>query len=237
MRLNKRIADLGYCSRREADELIKDAKVKVNGSVVTELGTKVAEKDKIEIVDRHVKTDQAARAWIYYKPVGQLVSNKDSFGRPLIFDFLPKHMPRVMSVGRLDFNSEGLLILTNKSDIARKLESPGNNFERIYKIRVFGRVDKAKLDALQAGIIIENVQYKKNKIHVLREGQHNTWIQISLFEGKNREIRKLMEHVGLKVNRLIRLQYGPIKLGNLAPGEIREIKKEELNFVYEDHIR
>lgn len=225
MRLNKKIAALGVCSRRDADKLIQDGLVKVNNITVNNFGTQISDSDEIEVNGQKFSNiTQQTRVWLYNKPRGLVVSHRDNLNRPTIFDSLPDNLPRVISVGRLDIDSEGLLILTNDSDYARKLELPQNNHVRIYKVRVFGAIKENLLKKITQGVKINGVQYRKCNIEITKIGYPNSWLQISLYEGKNREVRKLMEHVGLQVSRLIRVQYGPYNLGKLTVGNIQEVK-------------
>lgn len=225
MRLNKKIAALGVCSRRDADELIKNGQVKVNDTIVENLGTQVLDSDVIEVNGQKLTNIiQPTRVWLYHKPKGLVVSHRDNLSRQTIFDSLPESLPRVISVGRLDMSSEGLLLLTNDSNYARKLELPENNQVRVYKVRVFGTVNKNLLAKISQGVKIDGVQYRKCNIEVTKLSHPNSWLQISLYEGKNREVRKLMEYIDLQVNRLIRVQYGPYHLKNLPVGEIKEVK-------------
>lgn len=225
MRLNKRISSSGFCSRRAADEYIKSARVSVNGVVTVELGTRVTDKDEISIDGIEISRSTEIRLWLYYKPVGLITTHKDENGRPTVFDNLPTWMPRVVSIGRLDINSEGLLLLTNSGDLARKLELPANNFLRIYHVRAFGSLTQDKVVALKNGIVIDGFKYGSVQVeHVRGEGK-NRWYEVKLKEGKNREIRKLFEFCGLQVNKLIRVAYGPYQLLNMKPGEVIEVEE------------
>ena len=225
MRLNKKLASAGLCSRREADRLIESGKVKLNGKVVEELGVKVQDSDIIEVDGKKISSQkQERRVWLYHKPRGVIVSCKDDFERPIIYDFLPKNLPRVIYVGRLDMDSEGLLLLTNDSEFARNLELPSNNYVRVYKARVYGEISQRALEKISNGVTVSGMRYKKCKIELTKQNNKNSWLRISLYEGKNREVRKLMEHIGLKVSRLIRVQYGPYMLDDLAEGMVKEQK-------------
>lgn len=225
LRLNKRISNSGLCSRRDADLLIAEGKVKVNGVVVNKNGIRVSEKDVVSVNEKELSSKQETRIWIYHKPKGVIVTHNDKQGRPTVFASLPTSIPRVISIGRLDINSEGLLLLTNDSSIARQLELPDNNYARTYKVRVYGKIDQEKLLKISQGIEINGIKYKKFEASVIYLNKNNSWLKITLYEGKNREIRKLMQYLGLEVNRLIRVQYGQYFLGNLTQGAVKEVKK------------
>ena len=171
---------------------------------------------------------QNTRLWLYHKPTGLVTTHKDEKGRATVFDNLPVGLPRVISVGRLDLNSEGLLLLTNNGELSRRLELPSNGWVRRYRVRVHGFVDESKLQNLQNGIEIEGVQYGAVKAVVDSRQGTNTWLSVTLSEGKNREIREVMKAIGLEVSRLIRVSYGPFQLGNLKAGEVREVPQKVL---------
>lgn len=236
IRINKALADLGICSRREADALIKSGNVFVNSKKISELGTKVSADDVITVNEKIFKLSKSPqkKLWIFYKPVGLITTHKDERNRQTVFDFLKsKIKERVISVGRLDLNSEGLLLITNDSDFAKYAESPKTGFERKYKVRVFGEIDEKMISELANGVTIDGIKYKPMLVNKLRESNgKNTWLECTLHEGKNREIRKLFEKFGLSVNRLIRFKYGPYELQNLKPGEV--IRAEFLKRPSED---
>lgn len=227
-RLAKFMARSGVCSRRGAEELISQGRVSVNGEVVNTPAFNVSGDEKILLDGEKLPQKEITRLWLYYKPTGLVTSYKDEKGRPTVFDNLPAGLPRVISVGRLDLNSEGLLLLTNNGELSRKLELPSNGWARRYKVRVHGFVDAKKLAPLQKGVVVEGVSY--GPITAIIESQQgaNTWLQVTLTEGKNREIRKVMKSIGLEVSRLIRLSYGPFQLGSLKKGEAREISTKVL---------
>lgn len=229
IRLNKAMANLGICSRREADRIIESGRVFINNSKVTEIGIKVSEGDKIKIGDKEYifTRKKKTRVWLYYKPVGLVTTHQDEKGRPTVFDDVSsKISERVISVGRLDLNSEGLLILTNDSEFARMAESPKNKWERRYKVRVFGNLTKSIIKTLGKGITINGINYAPIIVNVLRKSNgKNHWVECTLTEGKNREIRKVFNHFGIAVNKLIRIQYGPYALENMQQGEIKETTK------------
>ncbi len=227
-RIAKFIARSGVCSRREAEELIKQQRVSVNGVVIETPAFNVEGNEKIKIDGEKLPETEKTRVWIYHKPSGLVTSHKDEKGRQTVFDNLPAGMPRVISVGRLDLNSEGLLILTNSGELSRKLELPSNGWIRRYKVKVHGKVDKAKLAELEKGCEIDGVVYGAIKVVVDSEQGTNAWLTVTLQEGKNREIRKVMKSLGLEVARLIRVSYGPFQLGSLKKGEVREVPQKVL---------
>jgi 23S rRNA pseudouridine2605 synthase len=227
MRIAKMIARAGVCSRRDAERLIEAGRVVVNGKKIKSPALNVSASDKILVDDKPLPQQEPVRLWRYHKPRGRMTSHKDPQGRPTVFDALPDHLPRVISVGRLDFNTEGLMLLTTDGDLARHLELPSTGWRRRYKVRAFGKVTQAQLDTLKNGITIENVRYGEISAQLEREGV-NPWINMSITEGKNREVRRVMEHLGLKVSRLIRLSYGPFQLNDLKPGSVEEVKRKVL---------
>ncbi len=229
-RIAKRIAESGLCSRREAEELIKKGKVNLNGNLIQDCNINVNNYDKIKVNGHEIKKKEKIRIWLYYKKKGFLVTTKDKQKRPNIFDEI-KHKigKRLISVGRLDFNSEGLLLLTNNGDFARKLELPKNNFKRTYRVRIFGTLNNEIENVLKNGIVIDGIKYKSIDVFTENQKGKNMWLTMTLKEGKNREIRKIMNFFGCSVNRLIRVSYGPFNLNSLKPGEIKEFKKN--NFI------
>ena len=228
MRIAKFMARSGVCSRRDAEELIKQGRVTVDGEAVETPAFNVEGTEKILLDGEKLPQTETTRLWLYHKPAGLVTSHKDEKGRPTVFQHLPKQLPRVISVGRLDLNSEGLLLLTNNGELSRKLELPENGWSRRYKVRVYGDVRPERLAELQKGITVDGVAYGAVKAEIESRQGANAWLAVTLTEGKNREIRKLMKHLGLEVSRLIRLSYGPFQLGNLARGEIREIPHKVL---------
>ncbi len=235
-RIAKFIARSGVCSRRAAEELILQQRVTLNGQVINSPAINVEPTDKILIDGEKLPEIEQTRLWLYYKPVGLITSHKDS-SRPTVFDNLPDYMPRVISVGRLDLNSEGLLLLTNNGELSRLLELPQNGWSRRYKVKVHGSVTQQKLDSVTNGVTIDGINYGPVKIAIDNTQGSNTWLTITLTEGKNREIRRLMQHIGLDVARLIRLSYGPFQLGSLKKGEVKEVPhkvlKEQLGGKFE----
>ncbi len=236
IRVAKYIAHAGYCSRRDAEALILEGRVKVNGETITTPATLITD-HSVKIDDKLIKADKEIRLWLFHKPQGIITSNKDEQNRKTIFDFMPKSMPRVVSIGRLDFNTEGLLLLTTNGDFARHMELPKNKWARKYRARVFGKIDMERLKKLEKGIKIDGVRYGSIKVDLDVEKDSNSWLTITIEEGKNREIRKVMEHFGLKVNRLIRTSFGPFTLGQLKVGELHEIPRTVLKGHFGDDFR
>lgn len=236
-RLAKFMARSGVCSRRQAEEYILQKRVTVNGEIVESPAFNVTGDEKILFDGEKLPEIQQTRLWLYHKPTGLVTTHKDEKERPTVFDNLPAGMPRVISVGRLDLNSEGLLLLTNNGELSRKLELPSNGWLRRYKVRVHGAVDGKKLKALLKGTVIDGVEYGPVKAEIESTQGSNSWLLVTLSEGKNREIRKVMKSIGLDVARLIRLSYGPFQLGSLKKGEVREVPakvlKEQLGGKFE----
>jgi 23S rRNA pseudouridine2605 synthase len=224
-RVAKVLARSGIASRRDAEHLIADGRVSVNGKVITSPALNVTPQDKISVDGEPVKAAEASRVWRYHKKAGLLTTTKDPQGRPTIFDKLPPELPRVVTIGRLDFNTEGLLLLTNDGELARHLELPANAWLRHYRVRVHGRIDEKKLKGLEKGITIDGLKYDSIKVEVETEKKEgaNQWLAITIKEGKNREVRKIMEAMGLTVTRLIRVSFGPFQLGKLPRGGIEEV--------------
>jgi 23S rRNA pseudouridine2605 synthase len=227
-RIAKRMARAGVASRRDAERMILFGRVKLNGEVLTTPATVVGPDDVILVDDKPLPDIQPPRLWRYHKARSVMTTHRDPEGRPTLFDSLPPGMPRVISVGRLDYNSEGLILLTNDGELARKMELPDTGWTRRYRVRVHGRVDPASLADLARGITVEGVRYGPIEAALDREQGTNAWVTLSLKEGKNREVRRVMEHLGLPVTRLIRVAYGPFQLGQLQPGEIDEVQKKVL---------
>lgn len=226
-RVAKVLARAGVASRREVEKLIEEGRVAINGRTLTAPGVKVGASDIVTVDGEVVAAPEATRLWRYHKPVGLVTTHKDPQGRPTVFDSLPETMPRVISIGRLDLNSEGLLLLTNDGSLARALEMPNNGWVRRYRVRAHGRTTQAILDTLAKGVTVDGVHYGpiEAKLDKAKEGPSgaNLWISVALTEGKNREVRKVLESVGLKVNRLLRLSYGPFQLGTLASDGVEEV--------------
>jgi 23S rRNA pseudouridine2605 synthase len=227
-RIAKLLARVGLCSRRDAERWIAAGRVSVDGRVLTTPALTVTAANEVRVDGAPLPTPERQRLWRYHKPAGLVTTHRDEKGRPTVFDALPKELPRVISVGRLDLNSEGLLLLTNDGALARRLELPATGWLRRYKVRVHGEVDPDRLAALANGITIEGVAYGPIRASLERPQGSNAWIALALREGKNREVRRVLEHLGLPVTRLIRLSFGPFQLGNLARGEVAEVPKKAL---------
>ena len=227
-RVAKRIARSGYCSRRDAERLIASGRVAVDGEVLSSPAVTVTDANRITIDGEPLPQPEQPRLFRYYKPAGVLTAARDPEGRPTIYDRLPDHLPRLMPIGRLDMGSEGLLLLTNDGELKRRLELPATGWVRRYRVRVHGRIDESKLEGLHDGIVIDGFQYGPIQARLDRVQGSNAWLTIALREGKNREIRRVLEHFGWPVNRLIRLSFGPFQLGGLPVGEVEEVSAKVL---------
>jgi len=227
-RIAKVLARAGVCSRRDAERWIADGRVSVDGDVLTTPATTVTSANEIRVNGDPLPAPERPRLWRYHKPSGLVTTHRDEKGRPTVFDALPKELPRLISIGRLDLNSEGLLLLTNDGALARRLELPATGWLRRYKVRVHGEVEAERLAALENGVTIDGVTYGPIRASLERQQRSNAWIAMALREGKNREVRRVLEHLGLQVTRLIRLSYGPFQLGNLARGAVDEVPKKVL---------
>ena len=223
-RIAKVLARAGLASRRDAERMIEDGRVTVNGKHISSPALNVTYADEITVDGKQVEPPEAARLWLYHKPLGLVTSARDEKGRATVFDNLPEGMPRVMSVGRLDINSEGLLLLTNDGGIKRQLELPATGWLRKYRVRVNGVPNEPALAPLRKGITVDGERFQAMEITLDRQQGANAWLTVGLREGKNREIRRALETVGLKVGRLIRVSYGPFRLNDLKPGEVEELK-------------
>jgi 23S rRNA pseudouridine2605 synthase len=227
-RIAKVMARAGIASRRDAERMILEGRVAVNGKAVSSPALDIQPGDQVTLDGKPIDAPQPARLWFYYKPLGLVTSNKDEKGRQTVFDTLPKDMPRVMSIGRLDLNSEGLLLLTNDGDLKRKLELPSTGWLRKYRVRVNGRPNDATFDPLRRGVKIEGEDFLPMEVSLDRQQGANAWLTVGLREGKNREIRRAMTEVGMIVNRLIRVSYGPFRLNTMKPGDVVEVKQRVL---------
>ncbi|NJC42182.1 23S rRNA pseudouridine2605 synthase [Brevundimonas alba] len=243
-RIAKAMARAGIASRREVERLIGLGKVAVNGKILDTPATLVTRDDVITVDGKPIGSAQATRVWRYHKPAGLLTSHTDPAGRPTVFDALPSGLPRVISVGRLDLNTEGLLLLTNDGELSRALELPQTELVRQYRARARGRVSQLQLDSLKGGVTVDGVRYgpieatlDKAKGGEDEKQSANLWISVSITEGKNREVRKVLEHLGLTVNRLIRLAYGPFQLGTLPVGSVEEVGPRVIRELLAEHIR
>jgi 23S rRNA pseudouridine2605 synthase len=245
-RIAKTMARAGIASRREVERLIGLGKVAVNGRILDTPATLVTRDDVITVDGKPIGGAQATRVWRYHKPAGLLTSHSDPTGRPTVFDALPAGLPRVISVGRLDLATEGLLLLTNDGELSRALELPSTSLVRQYRARARGKITQEQLDALKDGVVVDGVSYGpiEAKLDKAKESKSedgkapaNLWISVSITEGKNREVRKVLESVGLTVNRLIRLAYGPFRLDVLPVGSVEEVGPRVIRELLADYIR
>ncbi|HYD32905.1 MAG TPA: pseudouridine synthase [Azospirillaceae bacterium] len=224
-RIAKRLARAGLCSRRDAERWIAEGRVAVNGETLTSPAVVVKADDVIAVNGNPLPDEEPTRLWRYHKPAGLVTTARDEKGRPTVFEKLPPEMPRVISIGRLDLSTEGLLLLTNDGELARHLELPATAWLRRYRVRVHGTVDPRALERLAKGVTIDGVQYGPIEATLDREQGSNAWITMGLREGKNREIRKVVESLNLQVTRLIRVAYGPFQLGKLPRGAVEEVPR------------
>jgi 23S rRNA pseudouridine2605 synthase len=236
-RIAKVLSRAGIASRREAERMIEIGEVTVNGKVITSPALNVKPTDKILVGGKAVAEPEPARLWLYYKPDGLVTSNSDEKGRETVFDNLPPDMPRVMSIGRLDLNSEGLLLLTNDGELKRRLELPSTGWLRKYRVRVKGNPTDPDLEPLRKGITVDGERFQAMSVELDRIQGANAWLTVGIREGKNREIRRAMTAINLTVNRLIRISYGPFRLGELEPGDVEEIKPKILREQLGDKIQ
>ncbi|SDW51177.1 pseudouridine synthase [Roseicitreum antarcticum] len=227
-RIAKVLARAGVASRREAERMVEEGRITVNGLRIDSPALNVTARDKILVDGQPLAPPEPARLWLYHKPTGLVTSERDEKGRETVFETLPPDMPRVMSVGRLDINSEGLLLLTNDGGLKRRLELPSTGWLRKYRVRVNGRPVDADLAPLREGIVVEGERFQPMVVAIDRQQGANAWLTIGIREGRNREVRRAMEHVGMVVNRLIRISYGPFQLGPLAVGAVEEVKSRVL---------
>ena len=227
-RIAKYLARAGVASRREVERMIEDGKITVDGVKLTSPAFKVTGRELIRVGRKTIQAPDATRVWRYHKPAGLITTTVDPEGRRTVFDELPKSLPRVVTVGRLDLNTEGLLLLTNDGALARALELPKNELERTYRVRAKGTVTDYKIAELAEGITVDGVDYKPITAVFDRETGANSWLTVTLSEGKKREVRRALEAVNLMVNRLIRVQYGPFLLDDLRPGAVEEVPTDLL---------
>ena len=228
MRIAKAMARAGLCSRREAERWIADGRVSVNGKVLATPAVEVGPRDRVLVDGQPLPVAEPAQLWRYNKPKGLVTTHNDPQGRPTVFDNLPPGLPRVISVGRLDFNTEGLILLTNDGELARHLELPATGWLRRYRVRAKGRVTQDDLDRLKEGVEIEGVRYGPVEAAIDTVQGANMWLTVGIREGKNREVRKVLSHLGLDVNRLIRISFGPFQLLELKPGEAEVVRRRVL---------
>lgn len=239
-RIAKRIAHAGICSRRDAEKLIEEGAVKINGKICAEPGTKVTADDQIQVNGKMLPKKTELSLFIFNKPTGFLVTKKDQSRRPTIYDLLPPKLHSFHSVGRLDMMTEGMLLLTNDGEFKRYLEQPQSKIMRRYHVRVYGHTDLEKLARLEKGVRIDGIRYSPQKIKPLKpllNKPSNFWLEIDLYEGKNREIRILMEHLGLQISRLTRTAYGPFKLHKLEKGGIEQISDKKIKDCFKAYFK
>jgi len=227
-RVAKAIARAGLCSRREAEAWIAAGRVAINGEVVTSPARNVTPQDRVAVDGEPLPARERTRLFLYHKPRGLVTTHADPQGRPTIFGALPKHLPRLLSIGRLDVNTEGLLLLTNDGGLARMLELPATGWLRRYRVRAHGRVQQDELDGLRRGITIDGIRYGPIEARLEREQGANLWLVFAIREGKNREVKNVLGHLGLAVNRLIRVSFGPFQLGDLPEGAVEEVRTRHL---------
>jgi 23S rRNA pseudouridine2605 synthase len=227
-RIAKWLARAGVASRRDAEKLLTEGRVRVNNAVITHPASFILPGDLVVVNGALIDAPERSRVWRYHKPDGLVTTHKDPQDRPTVFQRLPPDLPRVVSVGRLDLNSEGLLLLTNDGALARRLELPANGWIRRYRVRAFGHVEPAALAALARGVTVEGVRYGEIEAGLDSRKGDNCWLSVGLREGRNREVRRVMAHLGLQVTRLIRVSYGPFQLGNLVRGAVDEVATKVL---------
>ena len=235
-RIAKAIAAAGACSRRDAERLIEQKRVRVNGNTLTTPATLVTPDDVIEIDGEKLKRkQQVARLFRYHKPAGLMTTHHDPEGRPTVFERLPPHLPRLISVGRLDYDSEGLLLLTTSGELSRELELPRNAQARSYRVRVNGQVSEKHIHLLSRGVVIDNEKFRPVEVvpDTEKVAGRNRWLTVTLHEGRNREIRRLFDFFGYPVSRLIRVGYAGLELGKLHPGEVEEVPAHEVEELIE----
>ena len=225
-RIAKVLARHGVASRREAEKIIEDGRVAVNGKTLDSPALNVTTTDKITLDGAPLGEREPPRIWLYHKPVGLVTTTKDEKGRDTVFDNLPPDLPRVLSVGRLDITSEGLLLLTNDGEIKRRLELPSTGWLRKYRVRVHGNPEDSDFEPLRKGLTVDGEKFAAMTVSLDRHQGRNAWVTVGLREGKNREIRRAMEAIGLTVNRLIRVSYGPFRLGELKSGSVEEVRQK-----------
>lgn len=223
-RIAKVLARAGIASRREVERMITAGRVAVNGSIIDRAALNVTPEDQITVDGTEVGAPAPPRLWLFHKPTGLVTTTKDEQGRATIFDDLPPELPRVMSVGRLDINSEGLLLLTNDGGLKRRMELPSTGWLRRYRVRIHGRPSDETFEPLRSGLTVDGQNFQPMQVTLDRQQGANAWVTLGLREGKNREIRRAMSDLGFTVNRLIRISYGPFQLGNLASGAVEEVR-------------
>jgi len=236
IRIAKFLASYNVGSRREVEKMIQEGRISLNGQKINSPVHFVNQRDSIKLDGKLVIFKKFTQIYKYYKPVDCICSKNKQDDRKIVYDILPKKFKNFIFAGRLDVNSEGLLIITNSGDITRKLELPQNEFSRKYRVRVYGYCDEKKIEELSKGKIINGIKYKPFTYKIFDKNKKNFWIELCLHEGKNREIRELMRSINLQVNKLVRVEFGPFKLGDLKPGDIQLAEKKEIE-EYESYIR
>jgi len=227
-RIAKLLARAGIASRREIERMIAEGRIAINGAIVETPATVLTSLHGVTVDGDPVKEPSPARLFLFHKPVGYLTTERDPAGRPTIYDRLPADLPRLVPVGRLDLNTEGLLLMTTDGGLKRQLELPATGVERTYRARAFGTISQAQLEELIMGVEIDGMRYSRIDANLERRTGRNQWIEMTLTEGKNREVRRVLEHLGLKISRLIRTRYGPFLLGALPPGAVEEVRQHDL---------
>jgi 23S rRNA pseudouridine2605 synthase len=227
-RIAKLLARAGVASRREVERMIADGRVTLNGEAVTTPATLLKSLHGVAVDGQLVKQAEPTKLFLFHKPEACLTAERDFSGRKTIYDVLPKDLPRLMPIGRLDYNTEGLLLLTNDGEFKRQMELPSTGIERTYRARAFGDISQEQLEELIHGIEIDGVRYGKIDANLERRTGRNGWLEMTLTEGKNREVRRVLEHFGLEVSRLLRTRYGPFVLGEMAPGDVGEVRRVDL---------
>jgi 23S rRNA pseudouridine2605 synthase len=228
-RIAKVIARSGLCSRRDAERMILQGRVKIDGKIIDSPAVNVTDENIILVDEKPLEKADEVAMWLFHKPKGCITTNKDPQGRTTVFDLLPEEMPRVISIGRLDYNTEGLLLLTNSGELARKIELPSTGWVRTYKVRAFGKINNVKLEEVRRGVEIDGIKYAPANITIQTSQKDNHWLEVSITEGKNREVRKILEYAELTVNRLIRTSYGVFELGDLPVGQVRKVHSKMLD--------
>lgn len=236
-RIAKVIARAGLCSRRQAEQWIADGRVEVNGKALDTPAFTVGPRDRIVVDGNPLPEKEDTRLFIFHKPIGCLTTNKDPQGRKTVFDLMPDNLPRLITVGRLDFNTEGLLLLTNDGELGRYLENPATALKRTYRIRAHGSVTQEQLDGLKDGVTVSGIHYGPIEAKLEKNQGANVWVEMKITEGKNREVRKVMESLGLEVNRLIRTSYGPFSLGAQKKAQAKEIPAPSLRKLLAEFFR